>query len=322
MKLARKIVPLLMVALALTPVAAQAKTSVLAGPLTNLDPMSAVIHIQLNGYPVKNGLYIQECDAPIAGARPLNCSTAQPLWISTSQGASFAPTADITFKPVAAYTSKNGPVNCLVTSCGIWISYDHTALSDTAEDQFIALTFKAGTVVAALPSDEITTTLNGATLSTRAAAELGYRAVGKIAASAKSGVALTFASSTPDCTVVNGSVTALKGAGFCNIQVISAGNASYAAYTANYPLKLTLGTQVIGVKKFPSSLKVGAARAVVAESNFGTAVNYVASSKNVCAIEGNLLLAKKKGSCVLQATAPARTDMWSALAQRVVIKIK
>lgn len=322
MKLVKKIVPLLMVALVLAPVAAEAKTSVIAGPLTNLDPTSAVIHIQLTGAPTKNGLYIQECNAPVAGARPTDCSTAQPLWISTSQGASFAPSADIIFKPVAAYSSKSGPVDCYVTSCGIWISNDHTALSDTAEDQFIPLTFKAGTAVAALPGDEITTTLNGLTLSTRTASELGYRAIGKIAASAKSGVALTFASSTPDCTVLNGSVTALKGAGFCNIQVISAGNSSYAAYTANYPLKLVAGVQSIGVKKFPISLNVGAARAIVAESNFGTTVKYVASSKNICVIEGNLLLAKKKGVCILQATAPARAGMWGALSQRVSIKIK
>jgi hypothetical protein len=322
MKALKKIVPLLIFALVLTPINAQAKTSVIASPTSGLDATSAVVQIKLSDFPTKNGLYIQQCNAPVNGARPTECSTARPLWISSAPGASFAPTADIAFKPTALYASKNGTVDCTVTSCGIWISNDHDAIRDTSEDQFIALTFKSSTTVVALPEDEITASLNGAVLATRTASELGYRAVGKLAATAKSAATLTYASSTPDCTVVNGVVTALKGSGACNIQVISPGSASFAPYTANYPLKLIPGTQAVKPGKFPTSLSVGTTRAIVAESNFGSSLNFRATTKNICAIEANLLVAKKKGSCVLIASAPARTNMWEALKQRVTIKIK
>ena len=105
MKILRKVVPLIMIALVLTPISAEAKTVVTAGPLTSLDPTSAVVQIKLAGVPTKNGLYIQQCNAPVNGARPTDCSTARPLWISTTPGASFAPTADIVFKPTALYSS-------------------------------------------------------------------------------------------------------------------------------------------------------------------------------------------------------------------------
>ena len=321
MKLLKKIVPLLMVVLVLSPVQAQAKTSVLAGPLTELDPNAATVRIALTGFPAANGLYIQQCNAPVDGARPTDCGPAQ-LWISTSPGASFAPTDSIIFKPTSTYTTKNGLIDCKVTSCGIWFSYDRTALADKAEDQFIPITFKASSTAVALPSDEITATLNGVELSPRKASDLGYRAIGKISATAKSGSELTFASSTPDCTISNMVVTALKGSGFCNISVTSAGSATFATYTANYPLKLVPGMQFVGVKKFPLSMTKGLARGLVSETNFGTPISYKATKPNICAIEGNLLLAKKKGVCVLRATAPARADMWGALTQTIQIQIK
>ena len=311
-----------MIALVLTPISAEAKTVVTAGPLTSLDPTSAVVQIKLAGVPTKNGLYIQQCNAPVNGARPTDCSTARPLWISTTPGASFAPTADIVFKPTALYPSKSGTIDCTVTSCGIWITNDHDAIRDLSEDQFIALTFKSASTVVVLPEDEISASLNGTLLATRTASELGYRAVGKFSATAKSAATLTYASSTPDCTIANGIVTALKGSGACNIEVTSPGNANFAPSTANYPLKLVPGNQMVNSGKFPARLSVGATRAIVAESNFGSTLSYRATTMNVCAIEANLLVAKKKGSCILIASAPAKANMWSALKQKVTIKIK
>jgi hypothetical protein len=322
MKLIKKIVPLIMVALVLSPIAAQATTTVTAGPLKDLNPATATIHIALSGFPTTSGLYIQQCNAPVPGARPTDCSPSQ-LWISTDAKATFAPTADIVFKPTATYSSKNGAIDCTVISCGLFIRKDHTAPpTDFSEDQFIPLTFTSGASVPTLPSDEITGTLNGVLLSSKTTTDLAYRAIGKLRTESKSGSLLSVISSTKDCTVEKGIITALKGTGFCNIEVTSPGNSTYAGSVARYPLKLISGTPFIGVKKFPTSLNVGAARAIVSETNFGSDVTYRASSAKICSIEGNLLLAKKKGTCQLQATSPAREGMWSALSQTVKIKIK
>jgi hypothetical protein len=79
--------------------------------------------------------------------------------------------------------------------------FDRTAGSDLSEDQFIALTFKstaAGTVV--LPADEITATINGVAVSTKAPMTLGYRQVATVEAISKAGAALTYAAIV-SCTV-------------------------------------------------------------------------------------------------------------------------
>jgi hypothetical protein len=113
-----------------------------AAPLTNLSLTDASVQISITNFPVRGGLYIQQCNEPVAGARPTACNTAAQLWISNLPGASFAPTAQIIFKPKASYVSAGNTIDCTTAKCGVFVRYDHTVTSDiNAEDQFIALTF-------------------------------------------------------------------------------------------------------------------------------------------------------------------------------------
>ena len=299
----------------LVPSGAQAaETKFVGGPLTNLEAQGAVINIQLSAVPAKAGLYIQQCVQSTSGARPDICNKAVELWISTARGASFAPTAAIQFKPTASFISGTTTVDCTVSKCGIFMRFDHTAAGDLSEDQFIPLTFKsatAGTVV--LPADEITATINGTAVSTRAPMSLGYRQVATVAATSKAGATLTYASLSPNCALNGREITPLKGSGECAISVTSAATATAAGVTAILPIRLTLGAQTIAAIPAKKSVKLAT------KTNFGEKVSYKASGS--CSVKKSVLTAKK-GKCTVTASAAGQDGLFGGLEKQVVLRIK
>lgn len=304
-----------LVASFLVPVQAQAaETKFTGAPLTNLDSQGATITIMLLGVPAKGGLYIQQCvEAPV-GTRSALCNKAIELWISNARGASFVPTDVIKFKPAGTFVSGATTVDCTVSKCGIFMRYDHTVPGDLSEDQFIPLTFKAATAGAtALAADEITATINGVAVSTKAPITLGYRQLSTVTASSKAGAPLTFASLDPNCALKGTEVTPLKGSGECAISVTSAGNAVAAGATAILPIRLALGVQTIPTLAAKNSLTLPVA------TNFGQKVSYKATGS--CSIMKNTLKAKK-GTCTVVATAAGLDGLFAPLNTKVVLKIK
>lgn len=304
-----------LIMLAVPSQAQAAQTGFAGGPLSNLNPTAAAIHIALTNVPKVGGLYIQECVKSSVGVRPTLCNAAVQLWISTAQGASFLPTADIILKPTATFTSGSTEVDCRNSQCGVFLRYDHTVPGDLSEDQFIALTFNAGVGTATKPVDEITATLNGVALSSRVPMKIAYRQLATLVATAKSGKALTFLSLAPACSIKGSSVIALKGTGFCDIAVTSPGNLELATVTAHFPLELTLGVQTI------SSFELNSTKRSVLpkKSNFGEIVNYVSSGS--CKVVKNIIKASK-GSCTIDASAPGVQGIYQALKVHVVSEVK
>ena len=299
----------------MVPVQAQAaETKFTGAPLTNVESQGATINIMLLGVPAKGGLYIQECvEAPV-GTRSALCNTAVQLWISNARGASFLPTDVIKFKPTGSFVSGTTTVDCTVSKCGIFMRYDHTVPGDLSEDQFIPLTFKAATATnVALPVDEITATINGVAVSTKAPITLGYRQVSTVAATSKAGAALTFASIDSNCALKGTEITPLKGAGECAISVTSAGNTTATGITAILPIRLALGVQTIPAIAAKKSVNLAAT------TNFGQKVIYKASGN--CSIMKNTLSAKK-GTCTLTATAAGQAGLFAGLSTKVVLNIK
>lgn len=305
-----------LVASLVAPAQAQAaQTSFTGGPLTNLDATAASVHIALGNFPKVSGLYIQECVQPAAGVRPTLCNNAVQLWISTSVGASFLPAADIVLKPTATFISGTTTVDCTVSKCGIFLRYDHTAPADLTEDQFIPLTFKPGAAASTLPIDEVTATINGVALSSRVPMKISYRQLATLAATAKSGATLTYASLAPACALKAMAITALKASGYCDIAVTSPGTSQYAPVIAHFPLELTLGVQTI-----PTIQVSGTRRTTVPKkSNFGEVVTY--SGTGSCTIEHNIITARK-GTCTIVAGARGVEGLYSPLNLRVVTVIK
>ena len=309
------IVVLVFIGALLVPASANAaETKFTGAPLTNLDSQGATINIMLLGVPAKGGLYIQECVEAPAGTRSALCNTAVQLWISTARGASFLPTDVINLKPTGTFVSGTTAVDCTVSKCGIFMRYDHTVPGDLSEDQFIPLTFKAATAGnVALPVDEITATINGVAVSTKAPITLGYRQLSTVTAISKAGAPLTFASIDPNCALKGTEITPLKGTGECAISVTSAGNTTAAGITAILPIRLALGVQTIPAIAAKKSVNLATT------TNFGQKVTYKATGN--CSIVKNTLNAKK-GTCTVTATASGQAGLFAALSTKVVLKLK
>lgn len=291
-----------------------------SAPLTNLNPDGAVIHGGFSTFPSKSGLYIQQCEAPaIVGARPTNCIDL--AWVSNSGSTnSILPTGDISFTLKSKFNGKVSVVDCSLVQCGLFFRLDHLATSDTSEDTYKPITFAPGASTSPLlESDLITVTLDGKEIVKNVPNKLSYRAGAKVVATSLSGLPVTLTPSTPECSFVNGTITALKGAGVCALDAATTGDARYEAAKANYPFLLVPGTQNIGITTM--NLKSGQVKSLPLESNFGVAVKYSTTSKN-CAIALNLLKVLRKGACVVKASAPAKTGMWSALKTNIKVQIK
>ena len=306
--------------LVLAPTSALAKTNVVGGPLTNLDPAGSKIHLSLSNFPAAPtnvGLYILQClNSVTAGKTSDFCNTTTQLWISTNPRASFAPTGDI----VLSVTGAVAGTECGTDKCSIFLTYDHTNSVNRDEDQFIPISFKAGATTPTKPKDLITASIDGKDLSTSSPGTLAYRTPVKISANAKSGGAVTFGSSTPDCTVANGLITALKGAGACNITVSAPESTEYQATTAHYPFYLSKGVQKIASPK--AVLKSGKPVKLAPVSNFGETFKYSTTTPKVCTIKGATLKPIKKGACSISATAAGQTGLWDEVKIEKMVKIK
>ena len=298
------------IASVLTPTQAQAaQTTFVGGPLTNLDSPASV-RISLSNVP--GGLYLMQCVEGVAGARPSICNTAAELWVSTDARAIIKPTDAIVFKPTATFTGAD----CTKVKCGIFIRYDHFRTSDVSEDQFIALSFKSGSpTTPTLAPDEVTAMINGVALSTRTPFKLAYRGPATLSAASKTGAALTYASLAPACTLTGMKITALKGTGYCDIAITSAGSATAAAVTAHFPIELTVGTQTIGKVSASSTKKIK----LPAATNFGQPITYLGTGS--CTTTMRVVTAKK-GTCTIVAGARGVTDLYEPLNERFVIKVK
>jgi hypothetical protein len=289
-----------------------------SSPLTNLDPAGATVNGGFTKFTTKGGMYMQQCVAPVAGARPATCSDELQLWVSANgEVGSISATGPIAFKVASQISSRGVNVDCTKTSCGIFFRLDRSATADTSEDLFLPITFREGAAAPVLPADVVTVTLNGKQLTRNVPMNLAYRQNAKIVATAQSGLPITLTSLTPECSYAEGVLTALKGAGQCALAHRTAGNDKVAASSANYPFILEPGTQK--VERPTKVLKVGKPKAMPAESNFGETISYKSLSKN-CRVELNLIQAQKRGSCTVRATAPAKEGMWLAMKQQLRIR--
>jgi hypothetical protein len=296
------IIALGLVASILVPTHAQGAQATLVGTFTDVASSGATLPLLLSNPPTGSGYYIQECVQSTTGARPTICNNAAQLWISNSPGASFTLSSVILFKPSAVFASGSTSVDCFQSKCGAFLRFDHTKPADFSEDQFFPLSFKATSTAPALASDSIVATLNGVTLSTSIPIKLAYRTPATLAATSAAGAVLTFDSLAPECARDGLKITALKGAGLCNISISSPGTSTSGAITMQYPIELTPGVQTI------PTLRINTKLATV--TNFGEKLLYKSSGS--CTIKKNVVIAKK-GTCMIVAKAQGRSNLYLPL---------
>ena len=208
---------------------ALAATTVQGGPYTGLSSDAPTnIHLALSNYPTTHGLYVLEAVKPATSARPMTTNAATQLWLSTdTTGGAKSIKGDVV---LVVDNGHSWGADCLHQECGIFIRLDHTATSDTSEDQFIPLTFaaSAGTgsttptpasgAATGLGPDLLTVTANGKVLAQNVPGTISYRTPLTFVVTTGSGVKATLKSYTPDlCPVAGNVVDALKGTGACDI---------------------------------------------------------------------------------------------------------
>ena len=300
---------------------AQAETFAFASaPLTNLNPAGATINGGFSKFPTGKGLYIQQCNEPVAGARPTICSDTVQVWVSDSGApGTVKSTSGITIKPAVTITGRAGSADCSKVTCGLFFRVDHLAPTDFSEDKFLPMTFAAGAATPTLAADVFSVPADGLALTKNVPSNISYRKSVQIVVTTQSGLTPEVTSSTADCTYSAGVLTALKGSGICAIDIKTSGNASFAATPANYPFYVGLGEQSIAT--IATSVKVGKRLTLPAESSFGEKIAYKTSSKN-CQVSKGVLKGIKKGSCVVTATAAGKLDMWKPLVRNISIPVK
>jgi outer membrane protein assembly factor BamB len=133
-----------------------------------------------------------------------------------------------------------------------------------------------------------------------------------VSATASSGLAVSFASTTPGyCTVSNATVT-LVAAGTCTIKAAQAGNANWAVATpVNQSFQITQGSQTITFGTLSNRAFGTAPFAVSATASSGLAVTFGSTTPAVCTVSGTTVTLAAVGTCTIKA-AQAGNANWAA----------
>ncbi|MGD1072736.1 MAG: FG-GAP-like repeat-containing protein [Bryobacteraceae bacterium] len=134
-----------------------------------------------------------------------------------------------------------------------------------------------------------------------------------LAATASSGLAVAFASTTPAvCTVAESTVT-LQSVGTCAIQASQPGNADYAAApNAAQSFLVSQGTQTIAFPALPNVADGTAPLMAVATASSGLPVSFASTTASVCTVSGATVTLVSVGSCTIQAAQAGNVDYLAA----------
>jgi hypothetical protein len=132
-------------------------------------------------------------------------------------------------------------------------------------------------------------------------------------ATASSGLAVSFASTTtPVCTVAGSQVT-LAALGACTIQATQAGNTDYAAATpVNQSFQVTQESQTITFGPLSSQAYGTTPFTVSATASSGLTVRFNSETTRVCTVSGTTVSLVSLGTCTIQASQPGNVDCAAA----------
>ena len=135
-------------------------------------------------------------------------------------------------------------------------------------------------------------------------ANLAVGGASAISATATSGLAVSFNSTTPDVCTVNGATVSGVSAGTCTVTADQAGNANYvAALPATRDITVAKASQAIGtISILPSTLAVNGSSTINATGGAsGTAVTFGTTTGAICNVSGNSVTGLAAGICTITA---------------------
>ena len=134
-------------------------------------------------------------------------------------------------------------------------------------------------------------------------------------ATASSGLAVSFASTTTSLCTVSGTTVTLVAVGTCTIQATQAGNADYAAASpVNRSFSVTKASQTITFGALSNQAYGTAPFTVNATASSGLAVSFASTTTSVCTVSGTTVTLVALGTCTIEATQAGNADYTSASA--------
>ena len=139
------------------------------------------------------------------------------------------------------------------------------------------------------------------TLTFGVAPAITVGSAGTVSATADSGLAASFISSTPSVCTISGNTVIGIMAGTCTIVANQAGNANYNAATVTQIITIGKGTQTLTFGAAPS-ITVGSAGNVSVTADSGLAASFSSSTTDICTVSGNIVTSITAGICTIVAT--------------------
>jgi hypothetical protein len=196
--------------------------------------------------------------------------------------------------------------------------------SDTATLTTSALGGGANSMSAVYSGDSIYLTSTGTltqnvnkasqTITFPALPALTYGETGvTLSATASSGLAVSYTSTTPSICTVSGSTLTLVGAqNNCTIQAAQAGNSNYlAAATVTQSSYVNRKAQTINFPVIPSQI-YGTDLALSATASSGLPVSFASTTTSICTVSGTTATMVSVGTCTIKASQAGNSDYLAA----------
>jgi len=130
-----------------------------------------------------------------------------------------------------------------------------------------------------------------------------------LSATASSGLAVSFASSTSAVCTISGATVTLVGVSTCTIQGTQSGNANYAAATpVNQSFQVTQGSQTIAFGALSNQALGPAPFMISATASSGLGASFASTTPPVCTVLGATVRLVAVGTCSIQATQAGNTN--------------
>ena len=123
-----------------------------------------------------------------------------------------------------------------------------------------------------------------------------------LSATASSGLAVSYSTSTPSVCTLSGNTLSLVAAGTCSVKASQSGNSTYAAATnVTRTIAVSLPTQTITFNSIDAQT-VGSSVNLSATASSGLPVSYSISTASVCYLSGTTLNFVQAGTCTVKAS--------------------
>ena len=160
--------------------------------------------------------------------------------------------------------------------------------------------------IAVSPANNVTTSSQSIGITTFTPTTLSVSGTSTISATATSGLAVTFSSTTPSVCTVSGTTVSGVAAGTCIIAADQNGNATYNAATqvtqniTVWPVSL-VGQSISTITFNPATLSIGSAVTVSSTATSGLAVTFTSTTPSICTVIGNTVTGVAMGICTIAA---------------------